>query len=98
MNFYALVGTIDLARHRKSNPPMPAWLRADYDSALAKAAELALADLRTTTDTDCTRAMLGMVALAKGDVQAGALLSCVDASELDEWLEEQLNWSEVYEA
>lgn len=49
-NFYALVATIEIERHRKGNPPMPAWLKADYDSAIAQASALALADLSSQAD------------------------------------------------
>lgn len=32
-NFYGLLGTIEVARHRKGNPAVPSWLKADYDGA-----------------------------------------------------------------
>jgi hypothetical protein len=32
-NLYALVARIEIERHRKSNPPIPDWLLADYSSA-----------------------------------------------------------------
>ena len=34
-NFYGLLATIEVARHREGNPPVPAWLKADYDGALS---------------------------------------------------------------
>lgn len=44
--------------------------------------------------------MLGSVfavlALAKGNLRLGALLLQMDSSEVEEWLEERLGWSEVY--
>jgi hypothetical protein len=96
-NFYALVATIEVERHRKGNPAIPAWLKSDYDGALARASALALADLDSKTDSATTCAILSVLALAKGELKLGAMLSGLDASELDEWLEERLAWSELYE-
>ena len=96
-NFYGLVATIEVERHRKGNPEIPAWLKLDYDNALAKAGALALADLNSKTDSATTCAILSVLALAKGELKLGAMLSGLDASDLDEWLEEKLAWSKLYE-
>jgi hypothetical protein len=95
-NFYGLVSTIEVARHRKDNPAIPMWLEADYDSAWAKIPSLAMADLGTKIDQVTTCAILGALALAKGELKLGAMLSGLDESELDEWLDEHLAWSELY--
>ena len=95
-NFYGLVATIEVERHRKDNPTIPAWLRVDYDNALAQASALALADMITKTDSATTLSMFSVVALAKGELKLGAMLSGLDASEFDEWLEDRLAWSELY--
>lgn len=96
-NFYGLVATIEVERHRKGNPPMPAWLKADYESGLAGAAALASADLDSKTDSATTCAILSVLALAKGELKLGAMVTGMDTSELDEWLEERVAWSELYE-
>jgi hypothetical protein len=96
-NFYGLVATIEVERHRKENPPIPEWLKADYDSALARASALALADIGARTDSETVRAILSVLALARGELKLGAMLLGLDASELDEWLEERLAWTELYE-
>jgi hypothetical protein len=96
-NFYGLLATIEVARHRKGNPAVPAWLKTDYDGAWAQAAALALADIGSEIDSPTTSAILGVLALAKGELKLGAMLSGLDESELDEWLEERLAWSELYE-
>lgn len=96
-NFYGLLATIEIARHRKGNPAVPAWLKADYDGAWAKVSALALADIDSKIDSLNTSAILGVLALAKGELKLGAMLSGLDESELDEWLEERLAWSELYE-
>ncbi len=96
-NFYGLVATIEVARHRKGNPPVPEWLKADYDSAWTQACTLALADVDSRNGSATTCATLAVLALAKGELKLGALLSGLDESELDKWLEERLAWSERYE-
>ena len=76
---------------------MPAWLKADYDGAWTQAFALALVDLDSKIDSPTTTAILGVLALAKGELKLGAMLSGLDESELDEWLEERLAWSDLYE-
>lgn len=88
-DFYGLVATIEVERHRKGNPAMPAWLKADYEAALAGAAALALTDLSAPSDSDTTRALLAVIALARGELALGAMLAHLDTSEMDEWLEDQ---------
>ena len=39
--------------------------------------------------------VFAVLALAKGKLRLGALLLQMDSSEVDEWLEERLGWSEV---
>jgi len=92
-NFYGLIATIEVARHRKGNPPVPEWLKSDYENALSRASALGLADLGTKTDSETTRSIFSVLALAKGELKLGAMLSGIDASELDEFLKERLAWS-----
>src|SRR5690349_23245448 len=41
-NLYALAAVIEVERHRKSNPPIPDWLSADYMAAWRDLEKLAL--------------------------------------------------------
>lgn len=95
-NFYGLLATIEVARHRKGNPAVPEWLKSDYNRAWRQVSALALADIDSKIDSATTRAILGVLALAKGELKLGAMLSGLDESELDEWLDERLAWSELY--
>lgn len=95
-NLYGLVATIEIERHRKTNPALPDWLRTDYEDALKRLSCLASADLLCKPDSATTRAILAVLALANGELKLGALLSGLDTSELDEWLEDRLAWSELY--
>ncbi len=95
-NFYALVGTIEIERHRKTNSPVPAWLLEGYRQAWRELLPLALRDLPKASDAHTTQAVLGALALAKGQTKLGAFILNADASEVDEWLEDRDAWSELY--
>jgi hypothetical protein len=93
---YALAATIETQRHARRNPPLPDWLADDYARAWATLAELALADLRTTVEPFVIHSALAVVALAKGATKLGSLIAFLDDSEIDEYLDERLAWSEEY--
>lgn len=95
-NFYGLVSTIEVERHRKSNPIIPSWLVTDYKEAMAGMLELALADLHGETDRATILSILGATALAKGYVTLGALISHSDDSEIVEVLDQYDAWTELY--
>jgi hypothetical protein len=95
-NMWSLISTIEIERHRKSNPPLPEWLRESYALAWANALRLAARDVADATDTDTVQALLGVIAIAKGSLKLGALISHLDASELNEIVEEYYAWSELY--
>lgn len=95
-NLYALAATIEVERHRKTNPPLPDWLAQAYRMAWQDLLELALDDLRHVEDALTLRSILGAVALAKGSLKLGAMISQCDESEIDEILEEYDAWSERY--
>jgi hypothetical protein len=92
-NFYGLIAIIEVKRKREENPPIPKWLRPGYDEAWHRASELATLDLRSTPDSLTIRAILSVLALAKGELKLGTLLSGLDASELEE---RRVVWSELY--
>lgn len=94
--FYSLVSTIEIERHRKSNPVVPEWLEADYFHAIQNLRNLALVDIVETSDPELVQAILGVIALSKGLIKLGSLISFIDESELAQLLEKQLAWSELY--
>ncbi len=63
---FALVCIIELARTEERNPEVPAWLADDYFRAIQELAELGLQELVRTTDADAVRAILSVVAVARG--------------------------------
>jgi hypothetical protein len=95
-NFYALVSTIEIERHRRGNPPLPAWLTESYREAWVRVLEIGCRDLGRTNDPLATTAILGALALAKGQLKLGAFVAHSDASEIDEFLETRCAWSELY--
>ena len=95
-NFYGLVSTIEVERHRTSNPPLPDWLTDDYDAALRQMQRLALHDLPQVADPITVRTLLAALALCKGQAKLGALLAGLDDSELDELVDDRLAWDELY--
>ncbi|MFN8607511.1 MAG: hypothetical protein U0931_08265 [Vulcanimicrobiota bacterium] len=80
-NLYALVGVIEVERHRKTNPPIPDWLLADDQQAWRDWTALALQDLTGPCDSSLVQP---------------ALLQHLDDSDIDELAEERLAWSELY--
>jgi len=95
-NLYALIAVIEVERHRKSNPPIPDWLVADYQQAWRALTVLALQDLNGQCDSSLVQPALTVLALARGLTQLGALLLHLDEPEISELAEERLGWSELY--
>lgn len=96
-DFYALIALIEIERHRRHNPPLPAWLEESYHAAWAQLAHIAARDLQGDVTASVQNAMLAVLALAKGNLKLGAMLIHMDSSEVDDWLEERLGWSELYQ-
>jgi len=95
-NLYGLLSTIEIERHRKSNPPLPPWLTESYRLAWRTLLDIALEDLRVLTERETVQSILGVLALAKGDLKLGAMISFIDDSELGDALERVVAWSELY--
>lgn len=96
-NLYALTSAIEVERHRTSNPAMPEWLHEEYRQAWDELLHLGISDLRQTIDPLIIRSIVGVLALARGHIKLGAFIAHMDASELDEMLEDRLAWSELYD-
>jgi hypothetical protein len=65
-NVYAMVAIIELARGECGNPEVPRWLETDYFKALQELAKSASAEVLQTKSAKEARAMLSIIALAKG--------------------------------
>jgi hypothetical protein len=93
---FGLVSTIEVERHRRTNPPVPDWLMADYADAWRILLECALGEVKSSTDPQVLQSALAVVGLAKGLIAVGALLWYHDQSTLREYLEEHLAWTDLY--
>ena len=96
-NLYALVAVIEIERHRKTNPPLPPQLTDAYCDAWSEIILLAIEDLRTAKEPEMVQSTLGVLALGKGSLKLGAVIMFLDRSEVDEILDEQYSWSELYD-
>jgi hypothetical protein len=65
-NTYAIVAVIELARDKGNNPAVPGWLEEDYFSAIQELAKIGAAEVLTAKDPEALRAILGIIAIAKG--------------------------------
>lgn len=84
------MATIEIERHRTSNPPIPDWLLAPYESAWNDLRMVALRDYAKATDPLTVRAILGVLALCKGLREIGTLVSHFDESEIRELFDQHM--------
>ncbi|HYL14772.1 MAG TPA: hypothetical protein VEV41_17145 [Terriglobales bacterium] len=83
-NTYAIVAIIELDRGKGTNPEVPKWLEEDYLRAIRELAEIGTTEISRTAEPDAVRAILGVIAIAKGLPTHGKFL--VEYSE-DEMLD-----------
>jgi hypothetical protein len=95
-NLYALASTIEIERHRKTNPPLPDWLAKSYHEAWVALLELAIDDLKQARDDTSTRALLGAIAIGKGMLKLGSVILDFTDDELLEILDQYCPWTELY--
>lgn len=83
-NLYALVATIELARTEPHNPELPDWLQEDYFRSLQELAQMGTRDILRADEREATRAILSVVAIAKGLRMHGKFLLAYSEDELSE--------------
>jgi hypothetical protein len=83
-NTYALTAIVELARTEHENPEVPDWLREDYFRSIKELAEIGAEQILHTDESESVRAILSVIAIAKGLRTYGKFL--VEYSE-DELLE-----------
>jgi hypothetical protein len=83
-NVYALAATIETARLSGHNPALPPFIEPSYHEAWRELTEFGLEQLRFVSDELVVRSILGAVAIGKGSVKLGRLISEFDASEIEE--------------
>jgi hypothetical protein len=65
-NTYAMVAVIELARTKRDNPELPAWLEQDYFRAITELAEIGAAEILRTREPETVRAILSIIAISQG--------------------------------
>jgi hypothetical protein len=65
-NTYAIVAIIELARGKCTNPEVPKWLEEDYLRAIRELAEMGAVEIWRTEEPEAVRAILGVIAIARG--------------------------------
>jgi hypothetical protein len=73
-NTYAIVAIIELARGKGNNPGVPPWLEEDYLRAIRELAEIGAVEIWRTDDPEAMRAILSVIAIAKGLPMHGRFL------------------------
>lgn len=71
---YAIVAIIELARLRGNNPELPNWLAGDYLRAIQELAEIGATEISQTEEAEAVRAILSVIAIAKGLLTHGRFL------------------------
>lgn len=95
-NPYGLVGVIEIERHRKTNPPIPDWIADAYFRSWKDLLQLGSRDLEEADDPITIQVILGILALAKGEVKLGAFIAKPDTSEIKEFLDDRHAWTTLY--
>lgn len=83
-NTYALVATIELARGKGSNPEVPNWLEQDYFGAIQELAKLGAVEVLRSKNLEDIRAILSILAIAKGARTHGRFLVEYSDEELND--------------
>ncbi len=81
-NLYAMVAVIELARTESQNPDVPDWLREDYFAAIQELARIGTSEILTAIESESKRAILGVIAIARGLRTHGRFLVMYSEEEL----------------
>lgn len=81
-NTYAIVTIIEVACGKGVNPDVPKWLKEDYFRAIQKLAQKGTKEILRTDNADEIRAILSVIAIAKGLRIIGRILVNYSEEEL----------------
>jgi hypothetical protein len=65
-NLYGIVAIIELARTESQNPEVPEWLREYYFGSIQELAQMGTKDIWSADESETKRAILSVIAIAKG--------------------------------
>jgi hypothetical protein len=81
-NLYGIVAIIELARTEPQNPEVPDWLRDDYFRSLQELAQMGTKAILSADESEAKRAILSIIAIAKGLRSHGKFLVTYSEDEL----------------
>ena len=81
-NLYAIVAIIELARTESQNAEVPDWLRDDYFRSIEELAQMGSKEIFSVEDSETNRAILSVIAIAKGLRTYGKFLVSYSEDEL----------------
>lgn len=73
-NTYALAATIEIARRNRRNPPIPAWLQKEYNSAWTELESLALEEFPKASTSELADSIIAVLALTKDRLSLAGLV------------------------
>ena len=79
-----MVAIIELARTESRNPEVPEWLRDDYFRSIQEMAQMGTKDILSADESETKRAILSVIAIAKGLRTHGRFLVAYSEDELSE--------------
>ncbi len=79
-----MVAIIELARTESGNPEVPEWLRDDYFRSIQELAQMGTKDILSAEESETKRAILSVIAIAKGLRTHGKFLVAYSEDELSE--------------
>jgi hypothetical protein len=94
---YSYTALIIQESHRKTNPKIPEWLEVYFSKSLSDLFAMAISDLKEFKDEIWVRAIVGFILMYKDFIKYGAIISSLDKSEIDEFVEKYFSWKEIYE-
>jgi len=81
-NLYAIVAIIELARTEPQNPEVPDWLHGEYLDSIQELARMGTRDILFAEESETKRAILSVIAIAKGLRTHGKFLVAYSEDEL----------------
>jgi hypothetical protein len=77
-----MVAIIELARTEPRNPELPDWLREDYLRSIQELAQMGAKDILCAEEPEAKRAILSVIAIARGLRTHGKFLVAYSEDEL----------------
>ena len=77
-----MVAIIELARTESQNPEVPDWLRDDYFRSIQELAQMGTKEILFAEESETKRAILSVIAIAKGLRAHGKFLVAYSEDEL----------------